>query len=112
MKMNNMVIPEVVNNFNVYDGDGDIMIGITDEMSFAELSNMVSTITGAGIAGSYDVPVIGHYTSITQEIPFRILYAPILKYANPMKQVSINVRGAIQVTDKSTGVSDLSLIHI
>ena len=107
MKMNNMVIPEVVNNFNVYDGDGDIMIGITDEMSFAELSNMVATITGAGIAGSYDVPVIGHYTSITQEIPFRILYAPILKYANPMKQVSINVRGAIQVTDKSTGVSDL-----
>lgn len=106
MEFNNSIIPEVINGFNVYDGDGDLLVGITDEMSMAELTSKVATITGAGIAGSYDVPVMGHFDSITQEIPFRILYRPVLEFANPMKQVGFNVRGAIQVTDKSTGVSD------
>lgn len=102
------IIPEVINAFNVYDGDGDKLIGITDEMSMADLSSKVATITGAGIGGSYDVPVIGLFDSITQEIPFRLLYEPIFKFTNPMKQVGFNVRGAIQVTNKSTGVSDFS----
>lgn len=106
MKFDNSIIPEVVNGFNVYDGDGDQLIGITDEMSMADLSSKVATITGAGITGSYEVPVLGHFDSITQEIPFRILYKQIFDYANPMKQVTFNIRGAIQVTDKSTGVSD------
>lgn len=108
MEFNNLIIPEVIHSFNVYDGDGDVMVGITDEMSMADLTSKVATITGAGIAGSYDVPVLGQFDSITQEIPFRILYKPIFEFANPMKQVGLNIRGAIQVTDKSTGVSDFA----
>ncbi|MDR0924295.1 MAG: phage major tail tube protein [Hungatella sp.] len=108
MEFNNSIIPEVINGFNVYDGDGDLLVGVTDEMNMADLASKVATITGAGIAGSYDVPVLGHFDSITQEIPFRILYKPIFEFANPMKQVSFNVRGAIQVTDKGTGVSDFA----
>lgn len=106
MEFNNQIIPEVIHGFNVYDGDGDQLIGITDEMSMADLNSKVASITGAGIAGTYEVPVLGHFDPITQDIPFRILYKPIFEFANPMKQVSFNVRGAIQVTDKSTGVSD------
>lgn len=106
MEFNNLIIPEVVNGFNVYDGDGDIMVGVTDEMSMAELASKVVTVTGAGILGSYEVPVLGHYDAITQEVPFRILYKPVFEFANPMKQVCLNVRGALQVTDKNTGVSD------
>lgn len=108
MEFNNKIIPEVIWNFNVYDGDGDILIGTTDEMTIADLSSKTATITGGGILGSYDVPVLGHFDSITQDIPFRILYKPILEFANPMKQVSFNIRGAIQVTDKETGVSDFA----
>lgn len=108
MEFTNKIVPEVINAFNVYDGDGDQLVGVTDEMSMADLSSKVATITGAGIAGSYDVPVLGHFESITQDIPFRLLYKPIFKFANPMKQVGLTVRGAIQVTDKSTGVSDFA----
>ena len=108
MDFNNLIIPEVINGFNVYDGDGNVQVGITDEMSMAELASKVATVTGAGIAGSYDVPVLGHFDSITQDIPFRILYKPIFQFANPMKQVGLTVRGAIQVTNKSTGVSDFA----
>jgi len=108
MEFTNQIIPEVINNFNVYDGDGDILVGVTAEMSMAELASKVATVTGAGVAGSYDVPVLGHFDSITQEIPFRLLYKPVFEFANPMKVVGLNVRGAIQVTDKSTGLSDFA----
>ena len=108
MEFNNLIIPEVIHSFNVYDGDGDVLIGITDEMTMADLTNKVATVTGAGIAGSYEVPVIGQFDSITQDIPFRILYKPVFELTNPMKVVTLNIRGAIQVTDKSTGVSDFA----
>lgn len=108
MEFNNLIIPEVINGFNVYDNSGNAQVGVTAEMSLTDLASKVATITGAGIAGSYDVPILGHYDSITQDIPFRILYKPLFEFANPMKQVGFNIRGAIQVTDKSTGVSDLA----
>lgn len=107
MKYSSQIIPEVLHMFNVYDGNGSRQIGISDEMSMAEIKSKVATISGAGIVGSYDVPVIGYFDSITQEIPFRVFYANVAELANPMKVQTINIRGSIQVTDKSTGVSDL-----
>ncbi|MEG0689180.1 MAG: phage major tail tube protein, partial [Hungatella sp.] len=68
-------------------------------------------ISGAGIAGSYDVPVIGHFDSITQEIPFRTLYINLGTILNPMKVQTLNIRGAIQVTDSSTGLTDFAQIR-
>lgn len=106
MKYSDLIIPEVVHGFNVYDGNGTRQIGITNEMSLAEITSRVTTVTGAGISGSYDVPVVGHFDSITQEIPFRVLYINLSELMNPMKVQTLNIRGAIQVTDKSTGVSD------
>ena len=111
MEFTNQIIPEVVNNFNVYDGSGDMLIGITDEMTLADLTNKVATVTGAGISGSYEVPIMGHYDSITQEVPFRVLYKPVMKICNPMKVATLNMRGAIQVTDKGTNTSDLAGIR-
>lgn len=108
MEFGNKIIPEVIWDFNVYNGDGSVLIGTTDEMTIADLSSKTATISGGGFLGSYDVPVLGHYDSITQEIPFRILYKPIFEFANPMKPATFNIRGAIQVTDKETGVSDFA----
>lgn len=106
MEFTKMIVPEVIVGFNVYDGDGDLVVGVTDKMSLAKLASKVATITGAGIAGSYNVPVVGHYDSITQVVPFRVAYKPMFELANPMKITTLNIRGAIQVTDKSTGLSD------
>ena len=108
MQFTNMIIPEVLNGYNVYDGDGDELIGITEDMSIAELASKVAIISGAGIPGSYEVPVLGHLEPITQELPFRLLYRPVLTMANQLKPVRLNVRGAIQVTNKSTQISDLA----
>jgi P2 family phage contractile tail tube protein len=106
-KITASMIPEVLNNFKVYNGDGDEYLGITSEMSLAELSAITATISGAGMSGTYDVPVVGHYDSINQEIPFRVLEKSGVSLLNTMKVVRLNVRGAIQCTDKGTGVSEM-----
>jgi phage tail tube protein FII len=49
-KITAQMIPEVINNFKVYGNDGDEYLGVTAEVSLAELSNVVSAITGAGLA--------------------------------------------------------------
>ena len=108
MKYNSQVIPEVLHGYNVYDGNGNRLIGISDDMSMAEIKSKVVTVSGAGIPGSYNVPVLGFFEPITQEIPFRVVYVDIARLIYPMKVQTINIRGAIQVTDKSTGVSDLA----
>lgn len=105
--INSQSIPEIINNFKVYNGDGDELIGVTSEMSLANLNNLTASISGAGIAGTYNTPVIGQYDSIQQEVPFRVMYKEMATIMNPMKVARLNIRGAIQVTNKSTGVSDM-----
>ena len=105
--INSKDIPEIINNFKVYNGDGDELVGVTGEMSLADLNNITAEISGAGIAGKYNTPVIGQYDSIQQEIPFRTMYKDVATIMNPMKVARLNVRGAIQLTDTSTGVSKL-----
>jgi P2 family phage contractile tail tube protein len=104
--INAQAIPEIINNFKVYNGDGDELSGVTGEMSLADLTNLTATISGAGVAGTYNTPVIGQYDSIQQEIPFRVMYKDVTTIMNPMKVARLNIRGAIQVTNKSTGVSE------
>lgn len=105
MKWNNMIIPEVINMFNVYK-DGEQQIGITNEMDLAEVAHKVATVEGAGIAGSYEVPVVGNFDSIKQTIPFRMLNPAMVDFIDPLKVQNLTLRGSIQVTDKQTGVSD------
>ncbi len=105
IKWNNMIIPEVINMFNVYR-DGEKQIGITNEMDLAEIAHKVATIEGAGIPGSYEVPVVGNFDSIKQTIPFRMLDPGMVDFTNPMEVQDLTLRGSMQVTDKSTGVSD------
>lgn len=99
--MNKLYIPEAINNFNVYLG-GNSLVGITGEVSLVELNAVVESISGAGIAGTYEIPILGHYASMTQDIPFRALYDDVFSMADPSKMQDITLRGALQVTDKST----------
>lgn len=111
IKWNNMILPEVINAFNVYR-DGVQQIGITNEVSLAEIAAKTATIEGAGIAGSYDVPVVGSFDSIKQTIPFRSLTPGMVDFANPMAVQNLTLRGSLQVTDKNTGVSDYTGVRI
>lgn len=96
-----MNIPEVINNFNVYK-HGNRLIGVTAEMTLAEIASMTDTISGAGLLGEYETVIMGHFSSIKQEIPFRILEEDIFSLANPMEVQELTIRGTVQESEQGT----------
>ena len=68
----NMTFPEVINNFNVYNG-ANKLVGVSGEVSLAEMQAMTAEVSGAGIMGSYNTAVVGMFQSnVTGKLPFRI----------------------------------------
>lgn len=99
----NRIIPEVINNFNVYKS-GNRMIGVTNEMTLPDIVSMTETISGAGLLGEYETVLLGHYSSIELEIPFRILEDDIFSLANPMDVQEITLRGTQQISDRDASL--------
>lgn len=56
-------IPDKLINAKVYD-DGDELLGVA-EVTLPELSYVSEAISGLGIAGEVETPVIGHFSSLT-----------------------------------------------
>ena len=68
-----MLIPDKINNYNVYSGtatEANKLIGVTDETTLIDLQNMSETISLAGMAGEIDSPTIGQYQSMNITITF------------------------------------------
>lgn len=106
------IIPEVINNFNVYDGNSNKLIGISGEITLAEIASVTATISGAGLLGDIDVPVVGQVGAMEQEIPFNNLYADIFTLFRLNKPCDIVLRGSMQLTDSSTGEVKFTPIKI
>ncbi len=94
--------PTTINGFNVYK-NGQRLIGIADEVTLPDFNAMTATITGAGVAGSIDVPIIGFFDGMEFQVPFRTLTDDIFSVMDPRRQVDLALRGCIQVTDTDTG---------
>ena len=105
-KYDSSIIPEVLNDFNAYDGDGDKMIGVTNDMTLADIVSKTVEMEGAGLS-PIEVVVVGMYNSITQEIPLNTPYSQLMKYLDTTKNCTINIRGAIQVENRGTGETDM-----
>lgn len=102
MNNNNLIFPEVVNHFNVYNGANKLM-GVSGEISLVELNAMTATISGAGILGEYNTAVIGMFQSMSQEIPFRMVNKEFFELINASQQAEIVLRSSLQNVNKSTG---------
>lgn len=94
-------IPEVINDFNMYK-NGNKLVGTTGEVSLPDFEAITATVSGNGILGEYEAPVVGHFSSMEQEIPFRCFNADYFKLLNQSESVELTLRGAIQVVDRST----------
>lgn len=94
-------IPEKLINFNVYD-DGNKLVGITNEVTLPTLEPITETISGAGIAGEVDSPTLGHFGSMTIDIPFRTVTDQSFKLFKPEAQL-ITLRGSQQAYDTAAG---------
>ena len=95
-------IPEVINDFNMYRS-GSKLIGVSGEVAMPDLEAITAEISGAGVLGTYETPVVGHYGSLEQEIPFRCYDEDYFSMINPGSAVDIMLRGAIQMKNAANG---------
>ena len=98
-------IPEVINDFNLYLS-GNKLGGTTGEVQLPDFEAMTQAVSGAGLLGEYEAPVVGHYGSMELEIPFRCINEDYFKMISPASSVELTLRGAIQYTRGDTQAVD------
>lgn len=96
-------IPSKINMFNVYR-DGNILAGLSGEVTLPDFEAISETISGPGILGEIDDPTIGHFGSQEIEIPFRTLADDGFTLMNLGNDVNLTLRGSIQVSTSGGGV--------
>lgn len=104
-------VPEIINNYNVYN-KGNVLIGVSGAVKLPSFDAITEEVSGAGILGSYETTVAGHYGSMVQEIPFRILDEDIFSLMNPSELVDLTFRASAQSTVKSTGAVDYKGLRV
>lgn len=93
-------IPERLIGFRVYNDSNDLL-GIAN-VTLPTIESMTDTVSGAGIAGEVETPVLGHYGSMTTTLSWRTIEKGALTLAAPGAH-QIEVRGSQQIYDAANG---------
>ena len=107
----NANVPEIINNFNVYK-KGTQLIGLSAAVTLPSFDAITETINGAGILGEYETSIVGNYSSMKQEIPFRVLDEDIFSLMDPSSVVDLTFRASQQSTVKASGAIDYKGMRI
>ena len=101
---------ESVINFAVYE-DGVEYVGMATA-TLPNLSAIVQTLSGAGIAGNVEVPVLGHYDVMSLTLNFRTTTEQSVRLSEPRRH-NIDLRVAQQIEDTVAGeVKVQSVKHV
>lgn len=95
-------IPERLINYRVYN-DANALMGMAT-VDLPELQAMSDTVSGAGIAGEVDSPVLGHYQAMSSTFNWRTIERPALELAKQQAH-QLEIRGSQQHYDNTTGKS-------
>lgn len=107
-----MIIPEVMNNYNVYNDRAKKLIGISGEVELPELEAITDTVEAAGVLGEVEDPVTGQFSSAKIKIPFSNLYEDIFTLMYTTNPPQLTLRGSMQVMNSSTGGTDYVPVKI
>lgn len=107
-----MIIPEVINNYNVYDSKAKKLIGISGEVELPSLEAITDTIEAAGILGEVEDPVTGNFSSMKIKIPFSNLYTDQFNLMDTTNPPQLTLRGSMQVMNSATGGTDYVPVKI
>ena len=107
-----MIIPEVINNYNVYDSKAKKLIGISGEVELPSLEAITDTIEAAGILGEVEDPVTGQFSSMKIKIPFSNLYTDQFNLMDTTNPPQLTLRGCMQVMNSATGGTDYVPVKI
>lgn len=95
------IVPEKLSNFRVYKEGKTNLVGIAD-IQLPSIEPLTETIKGAGIAGEYESPVLGHLKSMKLTLNWRTITDEQLALAAPVAH-KLEARGALQVYDAGKG---------
>ncbi len=103
--MAGIVLPEVLNHFNVYR-EGNKLVGISGEVELPDFEAITDTIEGSGIIGTLEEPVTGQFDSMQIKIPFSVLYEDLFSILDTTAPPTLTIRGSMQCMDPTSGVTD------
>ena len=104
LNVSSTLVPEVINDYNVYGSDGDVLIGLADETTLPKIASKTTTLSGAGILGEIDAPVPGQIKSSEMQIKWNHLYSHAARMMNPNETAQLTIRAAQQTANKDGGV--------
>ena len=104
LNISSNLVPEVINDYNVYGQDGLLLIGLADEITLPKISSKKTTLSGSGILGEIDAPVPGQIESSEMQIKWNHLHSDAARMMNPNETVQITIRAAQQTANKEGGV--------
>lgn len=102
-------VPERLINYRVYLA-GNTLAGIATA-DLPDIEAMTDTVSGAGIAGEVDSPILGHFASMALTLTFRTLTKDAVKL-NAQKSHAIELRGSQQIYDSGTGEYKTEAVRI
>ncbi len=94
------LIPSVLTNARIYK-EGNVLLGAA-KIDLPDFEFMSESIAGLGIAGEVDVPIVGHFASMTTTLTWNTTTEDAVKLLIPEAH-QLDVRGSIQVYDAGTG---------
>lgn len=95
------IVPERLTAFRVYvDGTTDLK-GVAD-IQLPSFESMTETVKGAGIAGEYESPTLGHFQSMKVGLNWRTVTKEMFSILRQKAQ-RIDCRGAFQEYDAAAG---------
>ncbi len=104
-----MLIPTVLNNFNVY-GESHKFLGLSPETTLPNFEYMTETINGAGIAGEIEEAIEGAFSSLEMENTFQNIGTEMFDYITHTGIVVL--RGSMQMMDTATQRNDFQGIVV
>lgn len=104
-------IPHAINRFKLYKA-GNVLLGVTGEVTLPDVKYLSDSLEGAGTGGNMDMPIIGLTEGMQMEIPYMALSEETFDVLDPTSAADLNLRGALQLADSSTGKIDFMPISI
>ncbi|HCI73521.1 MAG TPA: phage tail protein [Lachnospiraceae bacterium] len=108
----NLMLPEVLNHFNIYSDAVGKLIGQDADIELPELKMLTETIGGAGVLGEFEDSVTGQYESAQMKIKWTCLHKNFFSLMNTTQPSMLTLRGSVQMMDTGTGCTDYYPVKI
>ena len=94
-----------INAYNVYRGSKKL-VGLSDEVTLPDFEGLTETLSGPGMLGEIDEPLLGHFGASEIEIPFRTLDEEMFDLLAQGQAVDLTLRMSTQAIVETSMATD------